>query len=304
MTTAWTAERFVSAADVAQWLHAVGYIPQNPIQQIAEGFDNYIFEVDDMYVRTARRHQAAPDLCKEVRLLQLLASTLPFRVPEPTIIPPDIEQMEWPWFAFKPVPGQDCVDALLDGRDLNKIAADLGAALRQLHDPLYLEHTRGWMREDIFRRTDMPYRIQKCRRSLEELAQQNVLLPFDALNAALDEAKHLGILPNIALVHGDLHLRHVMHDTHDRMTGLIDWGDTHIGHPACDFYAYWSLFSPGERQTFLSHYGPADEATLAAGRVVAIYINAVLALSAEDFGLPLLRLAALEALRRTTVTQL
>ncbi len=202
MTTAWTAERFVSPADVAQWLHAVGYTPKTSIQQIAEGFDNYIFEVDGFYVRTARRREAAPDLCKEVRLLKLLASTLPFRVPEPTIIPPDIEQMEWPWFAFKPVPGQDCVDALLDGRNLNLIAADLGAALRQLHAPALLEQTRGWMREDTFRRTDMPYRIQKCQKHLNDLAQQGIHLPFDALNEALDAAKDLGILPNTTLVHG------------------------------------------------------------------------------------------------------
>jgi aminoglycoside phosphotransferase (APT) family kinase protein len=295
---AWAAERDVTPADVAGWLRDAGVTLTAPVEPVAEGFDNYIFAADGLYIRATRRAAAAADLRQEARLLPLLCQDLPLKVPSPTLIPEDIDTAPWPWFAFRPVEGEDCVQAVLRGDDLCDAARALGRALKTLHDPAWLPRVRGWVRTDTFRRVDMPYRVGLSRLRLQELIDAGDDLPLHALLGALDDAESLGALPGVALIHGDLHIRHLILSPDLSLNGLIDWGDAHVGHPACDLYPLWSLFRARERAAFLSAYGPLDGVTLRAGRVVSIYINAVLAQSALDFGLPGLRVAALEALRR------
>lgn len=185
---------------------------------------------------------------------------------------------------------------LLDEPNLNHVAKVLGQTLRVLHCTEMFEQTRHWVREDTYRRMDMPHRIKQARARLEDLKNDQIQLPYDALSEALNDAGDLGVLPHQALVHGDLHMRHVIVDEAYQMKGIIDWGDAHIGHQGCDFYPYWSLLDHKSREVFLSQYGQVDDATMLSGRVVAIYINAILAISADDFELPGLKKAAIQGL--------
>lgn len=61
-----------------------------------------------------------------------------------------------------------------------------------------------------------------------------------------------------ALVHGDLYGRHVLVESDARgvwqPTGLIDWGDTHLGDAAEDLSLAWTYFAGAERQVFLDAY--------------------------------------------------
>ena len=65
-----------------------------------------------------------------------------------------------------------------------------------------------------------------------------------------------GALP--ALVHGDLYGRHVLVECDAtgvwQPTGLIDWGDTHLGDAADDLSLAWTYFAGAERAAFLDAY--------------------------------------------------
>jgi aminoglycoside phosphotransferase (APT) family kinase protein len=41
--------------------------------------------------------------------------------------------------------------------------------------------------------------------------------------------------PHSVLVHGDLHPPHILIDRENRVTGLADWTEAHVGDPAVDF---------------------------------------------------------------------
>ena len=59
------------------------------------------------------------------------------------------------------------------------------------------------------------------------------------------------------LVHGDLHLRHVLVES-GSISGVIDWGDVCRADPCIDLMLVWSLLPPAGRARFLAEYGPVN----------------------------------------------
>ena len=56
------------------------------------------------------------------------------------------------------------------------------------------------------------------------------------------------------LVHGDLHLRHVLVES-GALSGVIDWGDACLGDPSIDLQIAWSLLPPEARASLFGEYG-------------------------------------------------
>lgn len=292
----WGAERTIAPAEVCQWLADEG-VDVDSAELVGEGFDNFVFAAGDLYVRAVRRAMAVPDVRKEVRLLPTLQD-LQLAVPNPIVVPAQLATVPWPWFAYRPLRGREFGQTLSQPVDGHVTAARLGAFMRQLHTPERAALVSDFVGGDEFRRTDIPYRVEQARLRVDQLAPRFPEAPISELHALIDAAQGIGVLTGSTLVHGDLHFRHVLVDGDGVATGVIDWGDAHIGHPAVDLHACWSL-RPEERAVLLQAYGGMDDVTSRASRLIAIYIGAVLALSARDFGLPEVEAAALLALRRT-----
>jgi aminoglycoside phosphotransferase (APT) family kinase protein len=102
-----------------------------------------------------------------------------------------------------------------------------------------------------------------------------------------------------AIVHGDLHFRHVLVDGSGAPAGVIDWGDLCRADPAVDLQLYWSLLPPASRGAFLAAYGPVPDDRLLRARVVAFSLCAALAAYGRHEGLPGVEQEALDGLRRT-----
>jgi aminoglycoside phosphotransferase (APT) family kinase protein len=294
----WQAERSVSAEDVRALLVAAGEKVSGPVHLVAEGWDNFIFAADDAYVRLTRRKIAVPDIEKEVQLLPLLCARLPTRVPEVRLT--SAPGVTWPWFSYTPVPGEELAFALARELppSLEGPAHALGQVLAVLHDPARIPEVRDFVRGDSFRKCDIPHRIAGARARLEALRERGFDVDFEALTRVLDAAEGLPALQSSTLVHGDLHIRHLMLDEELQLAGIIDWGDAHFGHPAVDLSIYWSAFTPSERAAFQDAYGPIPDEHLRSARVLALFISAILTLSARDFGLPHVERAALRGLDR------
>lgn len=60
-----------------------------------------------------------------------------------------------------------------------------------------------------------------------------------------------------ALVHGDLHVGHILVDTQSRVSGLIDWTEAEVGDPAIDFVPYLATFGEQALSTLLTGYEQA-----------------------------------------------
>lgn len=102
------------------------------------------------------------------------------------------------------------------------------------------------------------------------------------------------------LVHGDLHVRHLIVDETATLTGVIDWGDVALAHPSVDLQIGWSGFSGDARDAFLTAYGavPLDWALRA--MVSALFYSATLALYARRDGVLYLQREAIAGLERAT----
>jgi aminoglycoside phosphotransferase (APT) family kinase protein len=148
--------------------------------------------------------------------------------------------------------------------------------LRALHDVSADEATRLGAGPDTLRRLEIPLRLERAERSLAEIARL-ALFDADRLRAALTEAGR-DVPPARArcLVHGDFYARHVLVDDAGVATGIIDWGDLHVGDPANDLSIAHGLLPPEARGELRAAYGEIDDGTWRLARFKALYYCALL----------------------------
>jgi aminoglycoside phosphotransferase (APT) family kinase protein len=266
---------------------------------LGEGWDNSVWVVEKTWAfRFPRRQIAIPCVRRELEVLPRLGPLLPVPIPEPRFVGEPSERFPWPFFGAPLLPGSEPADVELDDGDRIALAPALGRFLRVLHAPetLAVVDPERALPVDFNRRADMPFRVQLLRERFRELG---VAEP-SAAASLLAEAETLPPSTRRVLVHGDLHVRHVLVE-HAVLTGVIDWGDACVGDPSIDLQLAWSFLPPEGRSAFRAEYGSVDADTDLRGRVLALYLCAMLALYARDVGYAALERECLAGLERTLV---
>lgn len=255
------------------------------LRLLGEGFDNSVWMIDeDWAFRFPRRAQAAPLVDRELFVLPRVAPLVTAPVPVPAFVGQESELFQRPFFGHRLVPGVEPADASLTDADRIRLGTGIGRFLRALHAPqtraaVDAERT---LPVDPNRRADMPFRVEKARGWLDRLPDLAHRHRSEA-ERILADADLLDATSNEVLVHGDLHVRHVLVDEGE-LSGVIDWGDVCLGDPAIDLQFIWSVVPPDSRDAVLDEYGAVgDEARLRA-RVLAIMLSAVLILYARHEG--------------------
>jgi aminoglycoside phosphotransferase (APT) family kinase protein len=299
----WSADVSVDAPLVRRLIG--GQFPElalDALELVAEGWDNTVWLVDGEWAfRVPRREIGVPGLRREMAFLPALAPLLPRPIPMPAFIGRPDDGYPWPFFGARYLPGTELADAG-DGADRDALARPLARFLRALHDATVLSAVdpAGELPVDFNRRADMGFRVP---RALERTAQLERLgmwrLPPD-LEDAFEEARDLSAPEATALAHGDLHVRHLLVDGVGAIAAVIDWGDLCRADPAIDLMLVWSLLSPEARAVFLDEYGPVTDEQLLRARVLAVFLDATLALYARDGGMAALEREALAGLSRTS----
>ena len=294
---AWDAEIEVDEA-LARHLIAAQFpaLAAESLRRVGEGWDNVVWATGDgVAFRFPRRRTAVPGVEREIALLPALAPRLPLAIPDPAYIGTPCERFGWPWFGSRLIAGSEIAEARLDDAARIALAPRLGEFLRALHE---LE-VGAALPADPMGRGDMALRVPMTRAALAEIA------PAWAAPASVDdllaEAERLPVPEATALVHGDLHVRHLLVDAASAPAGVIDWGDVCRGHPSVDLSLYWSLLPPAGREAFASAYGPINEPGLLRARVLALFFGAMLATYARAEALAALEREALDGLARTVV---
>lgn len=266
---------------------------------LGEGWDNSAWLIEEQWVfRIPRRAIAVPLVEREIAVLPLLAPLLPLPVPEPVFIGRPSAAHPWPFFASRLLPGQELADAELADRDRSTLGAKLGRFLRTLHGvEVESVDPNGALPADPNGRADMGVRVPRAREQLLELERDGLWDPPDDVERLLVHAEQLPLSGEIVLVHGDLHVRHVLVDR-GAASGVIDWGDVCVGDPAIDLHVVWSLLPPEARERFFEEYGPVDKEQLLRARVLAISLASMLALYAHDVGHESLEQESLAGLER------
>src|SRR6202011_837149 len=122
--------------------------------------------------------------------------------------------------------GREVPAAGLSGSGRDGLGRPLARFLRALHAPSVARALATHrLPEDPNARADMQRRVPRTRHQLAEVERLGLWSPDPAVAGWLEEAEGLGPAPVEVVVHGDLHVRHLLVDDAGSLTGIIDWGD-------------------------------------------------------------------------------
>lgn len=280
VTAPWTPERVVSP-ELAAALIASQFPELAPPRLGARhaGWDNTVYEVDDAWIfRFPRREVAVPLLRLEIRALPRLAPALPVAVAVPELVGEPTDDYPWPFAGYRKLRGASADRARLDAAARARLAAPIARFLAALHavDPAPLD-----LPDDTLGRVDLARRRPQIAERLAALHARGEIADPRAWDAELDAAPPPG--ERRAVVHGDLYAAHLFLDGGE-LSGVIDWGDLHVGHPAVDLAVAHTFLPPAAHEGFRRAYGAIDADTWRLARLRALAHTAAVLLYALDTG--------------------
>lgn len=196
-----------------------------PLSPLSEGWDNVVYRLgDELLARIPRHAMSARISTAEIDWLPRLSVHWRFPVPTPIAVgEPDAELgYPWRWSIVPWLPGTVAMEAPLSLEG----AADLGAALAQVHVPA---PPRAPSNE--WRGVPLPERAGRLHERLALLNREPVWnVDTEAALAIFAAADPRGVL---TWCHLDVHGNNVL-SLDGRLAGLLDWGDSGAGDPATD----------------------------------------------------------------------
>jgi aminoglycoside phosphotransferase (APT) family kinase protein len=271
-------------------------VEQRSFRLLGEGWDNTVWLVDEEWVfRFPRREMVIPGLLNEIAFLPQLAPRLPLPIPVPTLVGEPTGDFRWPFHGAPFLPGRELADTSLDGDARNRVGRPLGEFLRALHSL----DVDSELPVDPVRRADMPFRVPKTRERFRQLEELGIWTAPATAHEIVERAATLEPPEVTAVVHGDLHLRHLLVHDDGAPAAVIDWIDLSRNEPGVDLVLYWATLPAEGRADFADAYGPIEEADLVRGRILALFICGTLAVWGRVEGIPAMEREALGGLERT-----
>ncbi|WP_240809957.1 phosphotransferase [Actinomadura sp. WMMA1423] len=271
-----------------------------PVERLAAGWDNTVLLVGGEWAfRFPRRRMAIPGVEREIAVLPVLAGRLPLPVPVPRFVGEPSDDFPWPFWGGRRIPGRELAEVRPPDERRVALASEAGAFLRALHDPALAAEAGEGLPVDPMGRADPAGRARLTRGRLDALASRGVWKRDPAVGEFLTEAGGRAAPGgDPVLVHGDLHVRHLLLAPDGHAAGVIDWGDLCLAAPAVDLSLAYAGFAGAAREAFLGEYGPVPAEQEAAARVLALNLSATLAEYAASTGRDALLAEALAGLGR------
>jgi aminoglycoside phosphotransferase (APT) family kinase protein len=228
-------------------------LPLEPV--LPWGTDHAIFRLGkDMSVRLPRRPGIEGQSAFESAWLPRLAPHLPLAIPGPLALGEPALGYPWRWAVQTWLPGEQAVPERLD--DPCEAAVDLARFVRALWGIDTAEAPRAARGEPLATRDEPTRRWLATLDGVVETVRVTALWE-EALAAPVWDGPPLWL-------HADLDERNLL-ATDGRLTGLLDFGGSGVGDPACDVGVAWKLFSGRARELFRAELG-VDDATWARAR--------------------------------------
>lgn len=263
-------------------------VPAASAQLIAAGWDNWLYRAGPWIFRFPRRQVVVPAVRIELALLPHLAPLLPLPIPDaerPGM--PDIA-FPYPFFGYREIPGRAIGEAAPTPAQRRRCAVPLARFLRTVHHIDRLHAARlGAGAPSFNNRLDLNVTVPRFGQWLDKAMALQVM-PLDSA-PLMAEAERLRVeaghtFAPLGLVHGDLNFKNVLMDQSGSLTGVVDWCDVHIGHPAVDLALAWGLLPPAGRRDFADTYGPIAPLTWRVARFMSWYANLIVLVSAANTG--------------------
>lgn len=246
------------AAQYPQW----AALPVKPVE--FDGWDNRTFRLgEDMTVRLPSAEAYSLQVEKEHCWLPTLAPLLPLPIPVPLAMGVPAEGYPWHWSVYRWLEGENAtIDFVADLHQFSTTLAQFLTALQRI-DP-----TGGPPpgRHNFFRGGPLAIYDHETRRAIAFLDGK---IDTDAVTAVWEAALAATWCGTPVWIHGDVAAGNLL-VKRGRLSGVIDFGCSGVGDPACDLTIAWTLFSGKSREAFCTAL-PVDSATWARGRGWALW---------------------------------
>lgn len=229
------------------------------IKKIGEGWDNYAFEINHEYIFRFPKHAEADELLRsEARYLgkakDHLVKFSPLEIPSPDYF------SETPLFlGYKKIAGLSSCHFNLGARERIALADSFAQFLKSLHS-IPLAYAASWgMQEHKDDRTDPQMLLRRIEENLGKITSSlypHDMAPFLKFARAFPKTFKR---QKKSVIHGDLYARHLILNERKSLMGIIDWGDSGIGHPAIDYQCIFTFFPLEGQKIFFAIYGELDE---------------------------------------------
>lgn len=271
------------------------------LRLLATGWDNAVWLIDESWVFRFPLHAGAATLLRrELSVLPRLASRVSLSIPVPTFIGHPSGAYPWPFFGAPWIPGRELPLANVPDEERAGIARRLGVFLRELHDLELVGEFDTELRRRP-ERSDVNHSLSTYLERLDAVQNAGLWSIPPRVHELISAAGRLPPVDELVLVHGDLHVRHLVVSDQAELAGVIDWGDVSIAHPSVDLQIGWSGFTGIARGAFLTAYGEVPEDWALRAQVSAIFYSATLALYARRDGLRELAREAVAGLERASM---
>lgn len=255
------------------------------ISLFSAGWDNFTYLINNCYVfRFPRRPDAIPLLEHELYILPKIVSLLPYAIPVPEWIGQPTDKYPWLFVGYRLLKGNTMCQITLSDDQRTSFAKPLAQFLSSLHTLEIKKEYKENIPYGTERKLDIVARVPKFKEQLEEIKALGLFKDIHPLNTLIDSASAVRQPRTTSLVHGDLYIRHLLVEERNTLTGIIDWGDVHIGDPAVDIAIAHSFLPPQAHEIFKQAYGTIDEDTWRLARLRALIHNAVLVLYGHKSG--------------------
>lgn len=253
------------------------------VKRLGWGWDNTVFLIGDEYVfRFPRRTFAVGAIRMEGELLPKLEAYLTIPYPKPLFYGEASDEYPAPFLGYAHVPGDFPIGLTEERRALS--AVTLAKFLRRLHEfPVQVALKCG-VQQDHRNLTDIASRKVKMQGFLSKVVGHLSPEEFGVIEVYINSLQKDRVETVNALLHGDLHFKNMLVNENGILSGIIDWGDLSVGHPACDLSVAYSFLPPSARVVFFETYGGADEETKLLARLIAVYIPMLILMQAIDDG--------------------
>jgi aminoglycoside phosphotransferase (APT) family kinase protein len=251
------------------------------VKKLGHGWDNTVFLVGAEYVfRFPRREVAINRLRIEGKILPMLKDYVSIAYSVPLFFGEGDYDYPAPFLGYPYLSGEFPIGLTDQQRALS--ATTLARFLKSLHAfPIQIAQENG-VQHDHRNMTDIALRKEKTHKFITDLALHFSEEEYHVISNYLEQLETEKVKQKHVFLHGDLHFKNMLVDINGRVSGIIDWGDINIGHPACDLNLVYSFLPPDARSNFFKEYGVVDEETKLLARLIAIYIPILIMMQAID----------------------
>lgn len=226
-----------------------------------QGHDNCTYRLgNDMLIRIPTAKEYAEKVTIEQKLLPQLAKHLSINIPKPIKLGQPSKTYPYHFSIYKWLEGESVNLLILTEKEKEQLAFDLAKFLKELQAINEVEGPEpghhNWWRGDHISVYD-----KGAREQFAELA--NIIDSKKALDL-WERACATKWSKQSVWVHGDMAIGNML-VKNCKLVGIIDFGCTAGGDPACDLVIAWTYFSGKSREIFINEMCLDSESWLRAG---------------------------------------